>query len=750
MNTTVLGKPQDRVDGRLKVTGQALYAGDRDIANLAFGYLLTSTVAVGEVQSINVDTAARSPGVVAIYTPFNSLKLYNPLDRADGVISGDAEPPLQHRMIKYYGQIIGLVVAETFEQARDAAQQVVVAYTAQKPIVTWEAALSAAYPPEKVDEESAKVSLLAPGIASIDEAFKASEVQIEATYSEPIYHHNPMEPHATTAVWNGDRLTIYDSTQWVGGLRRNLGAVLDLDDNKIQVLCPFVGGAFGCKGSMWMHSPLTAAAARVLNRPVRTVLTREQMFTTVGHRPALIQRVALGASKDGMLNSVDHEVQSSSSVAKPFIEAAAHRTSRFLYKSPNIQVSHKLVPLNVGPPTFMRAPGEAPGMFALESGMDELAVKLGIDPVDFRIQNDAQIYPGRNVPWSSKHLTECLRLGAEKFGWSNRNPMPRTTQKGDWLYGSGMATALYPAHRSAASAKVRLQADGTARVAVATHDLGTGMWTVLAILGAESLELPLSRIQPDLGDSSFPPAPVAGGSQSTASVGPAVQKAAESAKNKLIQMAVKEKHSPFLGEKNVSYSQGELISGDRRISFSEFLTTLGRSAIEATENADSGEEKSKFAFHSFGAQFCEVKVNEWTCEVRVNRITTIMDIGTVVNPKTARSQVIGGAVFAIGMVLFEGSHLDESNGRFANGNLADYLVATNADVPKIDVHFLDRPDTIFNSVGARGVGEIGITGLTAAIASAVFNATGIRVRDIPITPDKLIVPRDQPPVISMA
>jgi xanthine dehydrogenase YagR molybdenum-binding subunit len=300
-----------------------------------------------------------------------------------------------------------------------------------------------------------------------------------------------------------------------------------------------------------------------------------------------------------------------------------------------------------------------------------------------------------------------------------------------------MATALYPAHRSPATAKVRFQADGTVRVASATLDLGTGMWTVLAIVGAETLELPIDRIKPDLGDSALPPAPGAGGSQSTGSVAPAVQKAAESAKNKLIQFATKEKRSPFFGSNAVSYKNGDLISGDQRIEFSAFLNMIGRGSVEAMESTEQGSESTKYAFHSFGAQFCEVKVNEWTSEVRVNRVTTVMDIGTAVNPKTARSQVIGGAVFAIGMALFEGSHLDETNGRFANGNFADYLVPTNADVPVIDVHFLDKPDTIFNPIGARGVGEIGVTGLPSAIANAVYNATGIRVRDFPITPEKL-------------
>jgi xanthine dehydrogenase YagR molybdenum-binding subunit len=737
MNTTVLGKPQDRIDGRLKVTGQATYSGDRVLENLAYGYLLTSTIAKGEIQSIDSSLAERMPGVLAVYTPSNPLKLYRPLDRSEGGGSGDAEPPLQNRKIDYYGQIIGIVVAESFEQARDAAQSVTVSYNKQTPIVTWDAAMGGAFAPDNVDGENTISTILGPGASSIDEALNSSEFRIASTYTEPIYHHSPMEPHASTAIWNGDRLTMYESTQGVIGHRRNIAAVLDLDDSKVQVICPYVGGAFGCKGSMWMHSPLTAEAARALGRPVRTVLTREQMFTIVGHRPALIQTISLGSNKDGVLQAVKHDAQSTISFTKAFVEAAAHRTSRFLYKSPNIQVSHKLVPLNVGPPTFMRAPGEAPGMFALECGMDELAVKLGIDPVEFRIRNNAELFPGRNVPWSSKNLTECYRLGAEKFGWSNRNPTPRAAKLGDWHYGTGMATAVYPAHRSPASAKVRFQADGTVRVASATLDLGTGMWTVLAIVGAETLELPIDRIKPDLGDSDLPPAPGAGGSHSTASVAPAVQKAAESAKNKLIQFATKEKRSPFFGSNAVSYKNGDLISGDQRIEFSAFLNMIGRGSVEAMESTEQGSESSKYAFHSFGAQFCEVKVNEWTSEVRVNRVTTVMDIGTAVNPKTARSQVIGGAVFAIGMALFEGSHLDETNGRFANGNFADYLVPTNADVPVIDVHFLDKPDTIFNPIGARGVGEIGVTGLPSAIANAVYNATGIRVRDFPITPEKL-------------
>jgi xanthine dehydrogenase YagR molybdenum-binding subunit len=367
-------------------------------------------------------------------------------------------------------------------------------------------------------------------------------------------------------------------------------------------------------------------------------------------------------------------------------------------------------------------------------------VKLGIDPIELRMRNYSEVYPGRNVPYSSKTLAESYQLGAERFGWSRRNPSPGSVKVGDWLVGMGMATAVYPGHRSRSSAKVRLQADGTAQVSLATEDLGTGMWTVVAIIGAQSLGLPIERVRPEIGDSALPPAPVAGGSQSTASVSPAIQKAAESAITNLIQLAVRDKKSPFYGMKNVSYENGQLVGGGNRADFGTVLNAIGRGSVEATETAASGDEQENYAFYSFGAQFCEIAVNRWTFEIRVKRVTTVMDIGTVVNPKTARSQVIGGIVFGIGMALLEGTQLEETTGRYANGNFADYLVATNADIPYIDVHFIGKPDTIFNPVGARGAGEIGVTGIPAAIANAVYNATGQRVRDFPITLDKLIVP----------
>jgi xanthine dehydrogenase YagR molybdenum-binding subunit len=742
MEKTFSTKSVDRVDGKLKVTGRALYPADHAVPNVCYGYLLQSSIAKGRIQSMDVAAAQNSPGVLAVFTPFNPLKMYAPLTGSDeGAASGDFLPLLQNPTVSYFGQTIGLVVAESFEAARDAARLVKTVYQAQPAVVDLQAGLDKAYAPKSVFGMGATVAVLDEGVPSIDAVLGEAEVSVSATYNNPIENHNPMEPHATLAVWNGDRLMIYDSTQWVQGQQRNLAAVLGIDEADVRVLCPFVGGAFGCKGSMWMHSPLTAAAARVLNRPVKTVLAREQMFTSVGHRPSVRQIVTLGATKQGTLTALKHEAYSSSSRVKFFVEPAAHLTSLALYKSPNILVNHQVVPLDYAPGTYMRAPGVAPGMFALESAMDELAVKLGLDPVELRLRNYATVDPVSKLPWSSKHLDECYRVGAEKFGWSRRNPQPRSARDGDWLVGRGMASALYPAHRRHAEVKIRFQSDGNVSVSSATHDLGTGMYTVLAIVASEGLGLPVERIRPYLGDSGLTTSPGAGGSQTTASVSPAVMPAIVAATNKLVSVAINGANSPFFGmrEDQVSYNNGVLRAGDKSVPFEAVLSALDRSAVEGSGSASPGEEEHRYGFLSFGAQFCEVRVNEWTGEARVSRFTSVMDAGTIVSQKTARSQIIGGIVFGIGMGLLEATKVEPSSGWIANRNLAEYLVPTNADIPHIDVEFLNFPDTNFNALGVRGIGEIGIAGVPAAIANAIYNATGIRVRDLPITPESLIV-----------
>jgi xanthine dehydrogenase YagR molybdenum-binding subunit len=515
--------------------------------------------------------------------------------------------------------------------------------------------------------------------------------------------------------------------------------VLGLDPAQVRVISQHVGGGFGNKASTWTHDLVTAAAARALGRPVKTVLTREQTFTITGHRSAVAQTVTLGAARDGTLIALKHDAYSSLSTSGWTYESAPGTTSRMLYQTANLHVGQKVVTLDVPPSTVMRAPGEESGSFALECAMDELADALRMDPVALRMKNYATVLPGRGVPWSSKHLDECYQVGVEMSGWSRRNPVPRSVIDGDWLVGMGMATAVYPANRFRTTVRVRLQADGTASVATATADLGTGMWTVLSIMGADSLGLPLHRIRPDLGDSTLPRNTGAFGSSSTASVASALRAAADSAKQALIQLAVENERSPLYGlsPDDVSYQDGDLVAPGRRAGFAAVLEATGTAAVEGTGN-DSGGDASRYAFHSFGAHFCEIRVNRWTGEPRLSRITTVIDAGRIVNQKTARSQIAGGVIFGIGQALLEGARVEPATGRIANTNLMDYLLPVNLDVPPIDVHFVEYPDTVFNPVGVRGIGELGTVGVAAAIANAVYNATGLRVRELPITLDKLL------------
>lgn len=727
-DTSPLGGSVNRVDGRLKVTGAAKYAADHDADGVCHGYLLLSTIGRGTIKSMDTSAAKAAAGVLAVYTPFNPLPLQN--------TGGGANPnwvPLQDTGIRHYGQIIGLVVAGTFEQARHAATLVNVSYDGQQPAASFEGGI----PNATVPGGSAVVDLLADGVASIDDALAASEVTVSGSYRQPPKHHHAMEPHAVLAVWQGDQLTAYSGTQAPIGHAQRIAAVLGLNAAQVHVISPHVGGGFGNKASTWTHDLVTAAAARALGRPVKTALTRQQTFTVTGHRSAVAQTVTLGAARDGTLTALKHDAYSSLSASGWTYENAPGTTSRMLYRATNLHVGQKVVTLDSPPTTVMRAPGEESGSFALECAMDELADALRMDPVALRMKNYATVYPGRGVPWSSKHLDECYQVGAAKSGWSRRNPVPRSVTDGDWLVGMGMSTAVYPANRFRTTVRVRLQADGTASVATATADLGTGMWTVLSILGADRLGLPLDRIRPDLGDSALPNNTGAFGSSSTASVSGALLAAAEAAKQALVKLAASDERSPLYGAE-VSYQDGYLVGAGQRVAFADLLAATGTSSVEGNGN-DSGGDASKYAFHSFGAHFCEVRVNRWTGEPRLSRITTVVDAGRIVNQKTARSQIIGGVIFGIGHALSEGARVEPATGRIANTNLMDYLLPVHLDVPPIDVHFVEYPDTVFNPVGVRGIGELGTVGTAAAIANAVYNATGLRVRELPITIDKLLL-----------
>jgi xanthine dehydrogenase YagR molybdenum-binding subunit len=645
---------------------------------------------------------------------------------------------LQDDRVHYSNQPIAVVVADTPEHARDAARQVRIGYRAQPATLDFARAKMSAHKPEKVKDEPPDTSR-----GDLQAGMRNAAAQVDVVYTTPMEHHNPMEPHATIAAWDGDHLTLYDSTQYITGVRTTVAKTLGIPPEKVRVLCPYVGGGFGCKGSVWSHVVLAAMAARSVGRPVKLVLDRPQMFGPVGGRPNTEQRLLLAAQADGRLTAVRHDVTASTSFIEDWIEPAATPT-RMLYECANQQTTHRLAKLNIGTPTFMRAPGEATGTFALEAALDELAYQLKIDPLQLRLQNYAEKDPGKDKPWSSKALRECYRLGAERFGWARRTPAPGSMREGRALVGWGMATATYPANRRPASAMARILPDGAALVRSGSQDLGTGTYTIMTQVAADALGLPLEKVRFELGDSDMPQAPVSGGSCTAASVGPAVWAAATAAREKLIAMALADDASPLFGaaREDVTIDNGWLArrsDSTRREPIAALIARHGGQPVEASGDAKPGDEKEKYSMHSFGAVFAEVWVDSDLGAIRVPRIVAVYDVGRLLNRKTGHSQLMGGIVWGIGMALLEQTEYDMRYGRPVNANLAEYHVPVNADVGVIDVTVLEQPDPHVNELGARGIGEIGITGVAAAIANAVYHATGRRVRDLPITLDKLLV-----------
>jgi xanthine dehydrogenase YagR molybdenum-binding subunit len=772
----IIGKPVDRVDGHLKVTGGARYATEFQLPNTVHGLCAGSTITKGRMVEIDAAEVEAAPGVLAVLTHKNAPRLHKggPGPSPNSMLGERDLLPLQSDIIYYDGQHIAVVVAETFEQAQYAATMIKVNYETQKPVIEIEPDSPAAQPKLYQARE------IQAGRGDPESALSSAEVKYAQIHTTPVLNHNPMEPSATTAVWNGDELTIYDATQWVIGTRNGVADMLGISHEKVRVISPFVGGGFGCKGSLWGHTVLAAMAARKVGRPVRLVLTRQQMFTCIGHRGRTIQQLGFGASREGKLAGIRHVTTTETSMVGEFIELAGLQ-SRILYTAPNVEMKHNVVRLNVGTPTQMRAPGHATGSFALESALDELAYELKLDPVELRLVNYAQDDPQENKPWSSKHLRECYQRGAEAIGWSKRRPEPRSMREGAYLVGYGMATAMYPANRMPASAKVQIFQDGHAVAASSTQDIGTGTYTIMTQIAAEALGLALERVEFKLGDSLLPEAPVSGGSQTAASVGPPVRGAALAVKNKVVALAIADGASPLHGQNaegievengrlflRSDTSKGEtyaevlkrqrlpMVEAEATTNFSTrphqteegnptVLSPTGRNAGGRTgesAGAASSEKKpeydERFAFHSFGAHFVKVRVDPLLCTVRVAHGVAVMDIGRVLNLKTARSQIMGGMVYGMGMALLEQTVFDPNRGRIVTRDLANYPVPVNADVPDFDVHFIGEPDPHISPMGARGIGEIGITGVVAAIANGVYHATGKRVRDLPITLDKLI------------
>ena len=731
MNPSV-GQPIDRVDGILKVTGRAPYSADYPIDQVAYAVPVLSEVARGKILAIDVDAAERAAGVLTVITRRNAPALIMPKnDFGSATKLGEARTLFQDDRIYYAGQYVAIVVADTLERAIAAASLVRVDVQEEPPSLDMETA-ERFQPPDDFARTHYERG-------DVPRALKAAPHLVSATYTTPAEHHNPMEPSATIAVWNGDLLTLYDSTQWVAGARNVVADTLGIPRANVHIISRFVGGGFGCKGFVWPHTVAAAIAARAVGRPVKFALSRRDMFTLTGHRGATRQHIALGADGDGRLLALHHENLTDASIVDDFIERASV-VMGFLYHCPNVVTGNYGARLNLPTPTPMRAPGESPGLFALECAMDELSYKIGMDPVELRLRNYAETDSEKRMPYSSKHLRECYELGMEKFDWKKRQNASGENRDGRCYIGWGMATATYPAYRSAGAARVRLLADGGIIVASATQDMGTGTYTTMSQIAADALGVSPGRIRVELGDSSLPLAPVSGGSMTTASVIPAVKQAADDVLVKLRRCASEEPKSPFYGAgvEEILVEDGCLRLKTKSASFAEVLQACAITSIESEANTAPGAEMQRYAMHSFGAQFSEVRVDMDTGEVRLTKHVAVFDVGRVINSKTARSQVLGGITQGVGMALFEHTVYDRFNGRVVTNNLADYSVPVNADIPDIDVAFVDFPDIVISPVGARGIGEIGITGVAPAIANAIYRATGRRVRDLPITPDKLL------------
>jgi len=702
----VIGTSVSRKDGRAKVTGAATYAAEQQIPGLVYGCLVTATIANGRIKSIDTTVAQRVPGVMAVFTHNNAPKMLAPANDFMTSKIYEARLPLADDQIHYGGQIIGLVVATTFEQAREAAHLVKVEYDAKTPLIDAKQATFKEAPPqmgEKLSFEKGNFTTTAPEAAT----------QIEVTYNSSTELHAPMEPHATIAHWQTpDSLTVYEPSQWVKGTQRTYAQVFALPVDQVRIITPYLGGAFGCKAFPWPHGLLCAAAAKAIQRPLKVVLSRRQMTANSGHRSETEQKLRLSATAQGTLIAIEHEVKSFTSKVDTFTEPCTSITP-VMYATPNLRLYQELAQLNVGTPTFMRAPGENPGMWALESAMDELAWALNLDPIELRLKNETKQHQRKNLPFSAKHFADCLQLGAQKFGWADRPRQVRSRRSDGQLVGWGMAAATFPGYRGKATVKVRLLPDETAEILTSGNDMGTGAYTVVAITAAEVLGLPVEKIRVELGDSLLPDGGLAGGSQMTASLTPAVMKACQD----LLTTA---------NSKTASEA-------------SAILRQTNQSAFEATASSQPGGESKQWAFQSWGAHFCEVSVDEEIGRLKVLRWLSVMDVGRVMNALAAASQVRGGVIMGIGHALMEECLFDPNIGYPVVYDLATYHYPAHADIPRIDVTFVGESDLNFNPIGARGLGEIGITGVSPALANAIYHATGKRLRSLPFTPDKLLV-----------
>ena len=715
---TVIGEPLTRVDGPDKVCGAARYAAEFHPDGLLYAATADSTVSAGRITAINTSAAERAPGVIRVITHLNAEKLpyHQPEERpAVDPVSGDQLRVLDGPEVKFSGQPVAVVVARTQAQAEWGASLIAVRYAADSAARTrFDASLA------RPTSEAAAKKNRGPEVrrGDAEAAFARAPVRIEATYVQAREQHHPMELHATVAEWRDGKLTLWSKTQWVGNERDEIGRRFGIPADDIRVVNPFVGGAFGSALRTWPHVTLAVMAARACGNPVRLELTRRQMATQVGARGSSEQRVALGAEGDGRLVALIQEATGQTSTYEEFAEPAL-TPAQTTYACPNLLTRYNLVPMNIGTPCPMRGPGWATGLIGLEMAMDELAERVGVDPVELRLRNYADRDPGKGLPWTSKRLRECYAQGAERFGWQERATAPRSMRDGRQLVGYGMATAIYPAERYPTSASAILFADGHAEVRCATTDMGPGTYTSATQVAADALGLPVERVRFQLGDSTYPKAKEHGGSTTMSSVGPAVQAACAALNAKLSMLA---------------HDQGGQASDGADLLRRAGLDRLSAEADAAPDPAD----KKKYASNGFGAVFAEVRVDPDLCTIHVRRVIGAYDIGHVVNPRLAHSQAIGGMVGGIGMTLLEETEWDEALGRVANGTIAEYLVPVNADIHELDALFVEGRDDLLNPLGTKGAAELGLCGVAPAIANAVWHATAKRVRELPITPDRLL------------
>lgn len=741
MAKKLIGDPIDRIDGKQKVTGSARYSADIKPPRLLHGVLVMSTVANGRIQQLDTTAALNVPGVVTVMSHENAPKLGGIDKNKPSETATDRVMHLfQDNLVHYNNQPVAMVLAETLEAATEGAERVQVTYNTDAVKPTLPANQNKAERPERLprvdDQVDTKRGDYKGGMADATTRF-------EQTYLTPTQTHNALEPHALVAVWEPDgKLTLYNATQGISGCQKRIAELFGMPKADVRVVTQYLGGGFGSKGTTWSHVMLAPMAAKLANRPVKLVLKREHMFGMVGSRSATVQQLSFGADKEGRLTASAHHSISQTSAFDDFAEPAGTIT-RMLYACPSQETTHRFIRANIGTPSPMRAPGEAPGVFALECAIDEMAEQVKMDPLDFRLKNYAEIDPNKNLPFTSKSLRACYQQGAERFGWSKRSPQPRSMRDGNYLVGMGMGTTTYPVNRGESNATVRLLPDGRVQVETGTQDIGTGTYTIVNQLVAEMLGLTPDKITLSAGDSRYPEAVGSGGSRSTVSTGSAVTQAAREVLNKARELAFKDKKSPLynVAEAEIVAENGRLqLRTDAKTgeTFASLLKRNGGKPLEATVQSKQGDEKEKYSMFAFGAVFAEVRVDEALGEIQVTRLLGTYAAGKIVNLKTATSQLLGGMIWGLSMALHEETKFDPRSNRVMNPNLAEYHVPVNADIRSIEGYFIEEADDMVNPAGVKGIGEIGIVGTVSAIANAIYHATGKRHRALPITVDKVL------------